>query len=721
MINTTTGPLTVFSSRAQDPNWDRQRKLRARPYQARMDAFRRARRAWKKSGLFGGMSWNRPPAPPAPPRELAPYVKAVRVDGLEKGVVGAVLRAPRAVFRSGPLSGAVAVGGAGAMLVSAKREADRRNKRKREALFGLRKGILSAIGRAFTRRRAPYGGAWSSKSLLAAHGREKAKFRGMADAWSRSQAAGRAPSPKFDAIDRKFASARTEMRAGRDALDRRLAKFDESKVVRDEDGKFAPKGAGSRLTGLAPRARPVASIYSRGPNWEDREKPDYDWARSVKPTKDMPFGLRAEYARYAAELASKPLPPMKAEARSEIAAPDLSDLPTTGRFKEITRKPQIPSTMTQGEYVELARWSKDRLTQERDAQIERSIGRRDPGGHKNKIMIPVGTDPKDKDVRLAFNVARDLAMHDVGLWAYDHRMTPETIKALDPYKAYIKHTRRYLGDILRREKKGTWGVFRDEFGKEFADGRVRRFDTAGGNKAGEKKKAFARHMHFLKGVGAGALAKQLTEAERKQRIDAARASAAARSKARQQPTARSFTAPSKAYAPIPERHMARSKAQETFNRYMDLSSRARAARSEGLVPSQGVFVRAKPLSDASRKKADALFAEAQSIRPDAMKAGAALKSRRLASEEGPRWRNVGLAPEHWEPIENLKPAPDGFRPKARPAAAPPTGATATGSAIRSASRFGRGAKIAAGAAAGAAALAGAAYGIGRWRERRAAA
>lgn len=312
-----------------------------------------------------------------------------------------------------------------------------------------------------------------------------------------------------------------------------LAKFfDESKVKRDEDGKFAPKGEGerrSRLTGLAPRERSVASIYSRGPQYEEKDRPEYDWSRSVRPTKDMPFKVRQAYEQYRGELNRNPPAAPERGAKVELPADLAPQLPTAGggRFKMVDMRPQVPSTMTKDEYTELGAWAGQRTREVRDEHIKRSIGRKDPGGHRGGMLLPAGTDPKDRDVKLAYNMARNLAMHDVGLISYDYRMTPETIQALQPHRTFIKHTRRYLGNILRSERPGVWAQFRREFGKEFADGRTHKFDTAG-QKAGEKKKYFERHLNFLKSWNAGALSKAfgkpgLSEAEIEQRRNAAKA------------------------------------------------------------------------------------------------------------------------------------------------------------------------------------------------------
>lgn len=298
-----------------------------------------------------------------------------------------------------------------------------------------------------------------------------------------------------------------------------LQKFDPAQHPRAEDGRFTEKGGGrSRMAGGAPRPRMVAGIYSRGPQWEERAPKTRDPAMRVGPTKDMDYRHRKAYARFRDDLARNPPPAPAAAEDAAREAPDVSALAEGKRFKRFVQRPQKPSTMSEAKYVEMGRWANERLRGMRDEIIERSIGRNDPGGHKHALMIPRDADPKDPVIRAAFNHAKNLALHDVGLIHYDFEMQPEHIEALTPYKAFIKHARRKMGDVLRSERPGEWAEFRREFGEEFDDGRTYAFDTRG-QKAGEKKKRFLRHQVLLKSESG----RQLSEAEIEQRREAAKA------------------------------------------------------------------------------------------------------------------------------------------------------------------------------------------------------
>jgi hypothetical protein len=343
------GALATFSSRAQDPNWDRARKLRAQPYQARMDRWRIAQRRWKKGGLFGtgGFSWNKPARPPAAPAELQPYVKGIGDWGL-------------------------------------------------------------------------------------------AKF------------------------------------------------FDEAKVARDDDGKFAPKGT-SRMAAGAPRPRHVASIYSRGPQWEDREEKVRDPAAQVRPTKDMPHGLRQAYQRYREDLDRAPPSAPKAAPRAALAPPQ--DLPESGIYKTLERRPQVPKAIGEEKWKDVGRWA---WKQTRDMRADIT--------EKGARYIPAGTD--EKIVRAAYNHAANVALHDFGLFELKFGMTEEGKAKLKPLVPFMVYARRRLQDLRAGDREaneahrgpGLWAPFRNEFGKPFSPAKFYAKDTHG-HRAGDEKKRFYRYEH----------------------------------------------------------------------------------------------------------------------------------------------------------------------------------------------------------------------------------
>lgn len=161
-----------------------------------------------------------------------------------------------------------------------------------------------------------------------------------------------------------------------------------------------------------------------------------------------------------------------------------------GAYRHIEMRPQRPAAMADDEYHALARYAGETTRGIRDKVLTDG---------KNKRMIPDGTDPKT--AKLAYEHARKLALHDVGLADMRFRMTPETVEQLQPLHPFIWHARRAQANALRQGKPGAWAPFRQEFGKPFKDGRTYAFDGAG-HKAGDEKKRFYRHLQLVKAAGA---------------------------------------------------------------------------------------------------------------------------------------------------------------------------------------------------------------------------
>lgn len=157
-----------------------------------------------------------------------------------------------------------------------------------------------------------------------------------------------------------------------------------------------------------------------------------------------------------------------------------------GLYRHLEMRPQEPDDMPAEKLAELRRFAGERTNAIRDKVITDST---------NKRLIPPGTDPKA--VKAAYKHAQHLALHDVGLANMRFRMTPETIVQLKPLHQFIWHARRAQANMLRQEKPGEWAPFRRQFGTPFKDGRTYQVDTQG-QKAGEPKKSFYRHMVLVK-------------------------------------------------------------------------------------------------------------------------------------------------------------------------------------------------------------------------------
>jgi hypothetical protein len=243
------------------------------------------------------------------------------------------------------------------------------------------------------------------------------------------------------------------------------ATFDEAKHHRDADGKFAPKAE------AAPRAIPGGPKFS--------------------PTR------RSIYSQYRPSEAPEAAPPVNPQIDpASVRYPEGTRLsfPERGYFALTALRPQVPAKLGQEGYAEIARWAGQATTDARVDIYERAAakglipgeGRRD-----NEAKL----DPKA--VRAAYNHARNLALHDVGLIAYDWRHSDEGVEAMRPLVPFMRYTRDSLQNVLLSGRPGEWAAFRREFGTPFKDGRTYQHDTRG-QKAGEPKKAFERHLNFLK-------------------------------------------------------------------------------------------------------------------------------------------------------------------------------------------------------------------------------
>jgi hypothetical protein len=103
---------------------------------------------------------------------------------------------------------------------------------------------------------------------------------------------------------------------------------------------------------------------------------------------------------------------------------------------------------------------------------------------------------------MAFNHARTLALHDVGLVRVPNfSMTDEAKAKLAGMEPFMWRARRQMTNALRDQHGAHWAKARQQFGDAFADGRTHRFDTAGGVKAGDPKKRFERHSTMVKRWG----------------------------------------------------------------------------------------------------------------------------------------------------------------------------------------------------------------------------
>jgi hypothetical protein len=291
-------------------------------------------------------------------------------------------------------------------------------------------------------------------------------------------------------VDRMHAEMEAELDA---QWDRRAA---EERAKRDGLGKRAGDGHLSEAEHAQRVAAARASAEKRrgaggGPEAGSREPRALPGGPSPQPKKSSLF------SQYRADPDDK-----EWKGRGDDAP-----APRSGPFVRSVQKPQVPKELGEEKYVELARWAAGRTRDMRPDVLTRAAAKGLIPGEGRRANE---AKPDPKTVRVAYNLARNLALHDVGVFEFDWNLTPEAQEQLRPLVPFMRYARRVQGNALREEKAGEWAPFRREFGKPFKDGRTYAKDTRG-QKAGEEKKAFARHLHFLKAIGAGDLAKSLAE------------------------------------------------------------------------------------------------------------------------------------------------------------------------------------------------------------------
>ena len=206
---------------------------------------------------------------------------------------------------------------------------------------------------------------------------------------------------------------------------------------------------------------------------------------------------RSIYSQYRPSEAPEAAPPVNPQIDpASVRYPEGTRLsfPERGYFALTALRPQVPAKLGQEGYTEIARWAGQATTDARPDIYERAATKGLIPGEGRRDNEPK-LDPKA--VRAAYNHARNLALHDVGLIAYDWRHSDEGVEAMKPLVPFMRYTRDSLQNVLLSGRPGEWAEFRREFGTPFKDGRTYQHDTRG-QKAGEQKKAFERHLNFLK-------------------------------------------------------------------------------------------------------------------------------------------------------------------------------------------------------------------------------
>ncbi|RVT96228.1 hypothetical protein EOD42_14030 [Rhodovarius crocodyli] len=165
-------------------------------------------------------------------------------------------------------------------------------------------------------------------------------------------------------------------------------------------------------------------------------------------------------------------------------------------YQALSRRPQVPDGMKTEDFVALGRWASATSRDMRDRIVAEGVdGDR---ARKKLSTIPASRRNDAEAIKMAFNHARMLALHDIGLIRVkDFKLTPEAKEKLQGLEPFMWRARRQISNPLREQHAETWASIRRQYGEAFADGRTHRVATRGAA-AGETKRRFERHSTLVK-------------------------------------------------------------------------------------------------------------------------------------------------------------------------------------------------------------------------------
>ena len=271
--------------------------------------------------------------------------------------------------------------------------------------------------------------------------------------------------------------------------------------------------------GLAPGMKSPAWMrqYRTEEDWSDEERPEKpfrieDPSTARRPERREGVKIDEAEARAAVERhiatrgvrrydehqpkeRSPSAPRPRRAAPAQAPATDPAAPPANGgrNYHWTKRTPQKPDGMSDEDYLDLGQQAVALTNGMRSWSITK--------GRRRKGQIPEGTDEATE--RLAFNHARNLALHDVGLIHYDWAHTDEAKEKLKPLQGYITKARREMNTRLRDGFPGAWAPFRQQFGTAGATAGGARAGFAHGQEEDADRKAFYRHHVLIKRWGGG--------------------------------------------------------------------------------------------------------------------------------------------------------------------------------------------------------------------------
>lgn len=229
------------------------------------------------------------------------------------------------------------------------------------------------------------------------------------------------------------------------------AQFDESKVRRDEDGRFASKGSGGAPSFQQRQLVEASPGRLFEEKWRPRGAGLFQQGKSSVPGREHRVVTSWE------RLGTK-----NAELPPEYTGSKQRELPVDGYLAhEMTW--QQPKAYTRKQHDAIRGALVSQIVENRQGAIERAT---------ENGLIPEGT--SKKLINRAYNLASMRALHEFGVGRFDYKMTDQLKEEMRPLTPAMRYFQRRIGNAMRSDPrtKGLWEPYREEFGVPNKQGKL---------------------------------------------------------------------------------------------------------------------------------------------------------------------------------------------------------------------------------------------------------
>lgn len=263
------------------------------------------------------------------------------------------------------------------------------------------------------------------------------------------------------------------------------AQFDESKVRRDEDGRFASKGSGGAPSFKQRQLVEASPGRLFEEKWRPRSAGLFQQGKSSVPGREHRVVTSWE------RLGTK-----NAELPPEYTGSKQRELPVDGYLAhEMTW--QQPKAYTRKQHDAIRGALVSQIVENRQGAIERAT---------ENGLIPEGANKKL--INRAYNLASMRALHEFGVGKFDYKMTDQLKEEMRPLTPAMRYFQRRIGNAMRSDPrtKGLWEPYREEFGVPNKQGKLWTNREGKGNQVRLVwAKSHGPHTEFIKAEMPGAL------------------------------------------------------------------------------------------------------------------------------------------------------------------------------------------------------------------------